>query len=452
MSRRAAEVCACLTAAVLAGCAGGTPSARALPLAGRAAPLTSPIGHVVIVIQENRSVDNLFQFLPGANTAAVGFDSKGLAVQLQPESLTAPYDMDHTHDPSWVTEYNHGGMNGFDLAACIPNSGHKCPTDPAYAYVPQSEVQAYYAMAENYTFADNTFQSNQGPSFPAHQYLLSGTSTVADGSLLRAAENPLTSKGTSTGGCESPPGSLVNLIDPQGRDGGAGRVAFPCFVRRSLISDLDEAGLSWAYYRANGGAGIWNGVDALRPIWKNQTEYNADVIYPSSRFLTDVGNHKLAAVTWITPTALASDHPAINNGSGPSWVASVVNAIGESPFVNSTVIFVIWDDWGGLYDHVKPPIYNSYELGFRVPLVVISPYAKRGYVSHVRHEFGSILKFTEEVFGLPSLGTTDERSDDLSDCFDFNAPPRRFRPIPAKYSATYFLHRPISNESPDDDR
>jgi phospholipase C len=128
-----------------------------------------------------------------------------------------------------------------------------------------------------------------------------------------------------------------------------------------------------------------------------------------------------------------------------------VNEIGESKYWNDTAIFVTWDDWGGWFDPVSPKVRNSYELGFRVPLIVISPYAKRHYVSHVQHEFGSILKFTEETFGLPSLGTTDKLSDDLSDCFDFSQAPIKFQPISAPLKPGYFLKQPISNESPDDD-
>jgi phospholipase C len=150
----------------------------------------------------------------------------------------------------------------------------------------------------------------------------------------------------------------------------------------------------------------------------------------------------LSNVTWITPTAQASDHPMITDGSGPDWVASVVNAVGESQFWDNTAIFVVWDDWGGWYDHVTPPNYSSYDLGFRVPMLVISPYANNGYVSHVQHEFGSILKFSEEQLGLPSMGTTDERADDLSDCFNFDQSPTPFVAIPTTRGKTYFLaHR-----------
>jgi phospholipase C len=139
------------------------------------------------------------------------------------------------------------------------------------------------------------------------------------------------------------------------------------------------------------------------------------------------------------------------DGTGPDWIASIVNAIGESSYWSSTAIFITWDDWGGWYDHVSPTIYNSYELGMRVPLIVVSPYAKAHYVSHVPYEFGSILKFAENVFGLPSLGTTDVRANDLSDCFEFSRAPRRFHHIHAQHSAQYFLRQPISNEPPDND-
>jgi phospholipase C len=141
----------------------------------------------------------------------------------------------------------------------------------------------------------------------------------------------------------------------------------------------------------------------------------------------------------------------VTDGSGPSWVAAVVNEIGKSRYWKDTAIFVTWDDWGGWYDPVAPPLYNSYELGFRVPLLVISAYAKPHHISTKQHEFGSILKFTEEVFNLPSLDTTDARADDLSDCFDFKQKPRKFQQIPAALNADYFLRQPSSSQSPDSD-
>jgi len=313
--------------------------------------------------------------------------------------------------------------------------------------VPHTEIAPYFTMATQYAFADRMFSTQQGPSFPAHQYILSGTSTISEGSTLRASENPLTSKGKYTGGCDSPSGSLVVLIDPYGNEN---QQMYPCFDRPALTDLLDAKSLSWHYYQYHGKSGIWNAPDAISHI-RHSAEYKTDVTWPPSRVLTDIGKGRLADVVWVTPTGKESDHAGVTNGTGPAWVASVVNAIGQSQYWDSTVIFVTWDDWGGWYDHVKPPEYNSYELGFRVPLIAISPYAKQGYVSHKQHEFGSILKFTEEAFDLGSLNTTDVRSDNLSDCFNFAQHPRSFSPIPTHVGPSYFLKQPMSTENPDDD-
>jgi phospholipase C len=432
---------------LLAGCAQSLPTnlpssmqlAPAPSPAGAARRVThasSPISHIVIIVQENRTVDNLFQSLPGANTQSYGRTLQGRTVHLQPEALTAPYDLSHVH-ADWVTDYNNGGMNGFEDDRCKGS----CPNYASYAYVPQDEVQPYYSLAETYTFADNMFATDEGPSFPSHQYLVSGTSAVSETSTDKAADNPEDPAGDLVGGCDSPQGTLVGVIDPEGREP-ASLKTFPCFQREALMNEMDTAGVSWKYYQATPGAGLFNAVDAIYSIWSNQYEMAEKVITPPSQVLTDIANGQLADVVWVTPTQADSDHPKVNDGSGPSWVSSIVNAVGGSPYWTNTAILILWDDWGGFYDHVSPTIYNSYELGFRVPLIVVSPYAKQNYISHVQHEFGSILKFTEETFGLPSLGTTDERADDLSDCFNFSQRPRVFKRIRAKYPASYFYHLP----------
>jgi phospholipase C len=168
--------------------------------------------------------------------------------------------------------------------------------------------------------------------------------------------------------------------------------------------------------------------------------------------LTDIANRQLPEVSWVIPSGANSDHASINEGAGPSWVAAIVNAIGNSPYWDNTVIFITWDDWGGWYDHVPPPqIINSYEYGFRVPLIVVSRYAKPGYISHTTHDFGSILKFVEETFNLPSLGYADARADDLSDCFNFSQKPLRFQTIAAPLNAEHFLNDRRPPTDPDND-
>ncbi len=363
--------------------------------------------------------------------------------------LTATYDLGHTH-PSFLTEYANGALDGWNNDAVHCTKGCPPPGLGAYGYVPQSEVAPYWTLASEYVLADNMFQTNEGPSFPAHQYIISGTSTSANGSKLRASENPTDKRqhtGQDKGGCDSPPGTIVALINDKGDEN---QTMFPCFERLSIFDLADNARVSWKYYQAYGGSGLWNAVDAIKQIWQ-KPEFRTNVVWPPSQVLTDIANGNLAEISFVTPTALASDHALRTNGSGPSWVASVVNAIGSSQYWNNTVIFVTWDDWGGWFDHVSPNQYNSYELGFRVPLLVISPYAKRGYVSHVAHEFGSILKFTEETFGLGSLGTTDVRADNLSDCFNFNQSRRKYSVVRAQYSADYFERQPADPRSPDDD-
>ncbi len=431
-----------VAAALLVAC-GNANGSPALPkdasAVARAGLPSSPIAHVVVIIQENRTVDNLFQFLPGANTAKYGLDLQGQKVPLKPEPLTARYNPGHRHS-DWLADYNSGAMNGWNNERC---SGH-CPVNPAYGYVPQIEVEPYYEMAETYTFGDEMFQSTQGPSFPAHQYLVSGTSTNFDDSRWRVAEDT----GENQGGCDSFSNSKAKMINAAGREGNA---VFPCFDRASIFTLLDTAQVSWHFYQVRKTAGPWNAVDALKPIWENKSEYSSRVTSPSSQVLTDIAQGTLANVVFVIPTAAESDHGGDNDGTGPSWVASIVNAIGSSSYWNGTAILVVWDDWGGWYDHVTPTIYNSYELGMRVPLLVVSPYAKTHYVSHVQYEFGSILRFVEETFNLGSLGTTDARANDLADCFNFGSAPRKFSRIRAAHSASYFLHQPESDRGPDDE-
>ena len=215
--------------------------------------------------------------------------SSNQQVLLQPEPLAAPYDLNHAHE-SWLTEWRNGQMNGFNFVYEICNSGAQCPPQSvaAYGYVPQSDVQPYYTMAETYTFADEMFQTNQGPSFPAHQYLVSGTSTISDGSRLRVAENPEDPDGKHAGGCDAPPGTFVTLIDRAGRET---KTAFPCFKRVSLMGEMHKARVSWHYYQAAAGAGLWRAVDAIEPIWK-RPYYTTHVTYPSSKVLTDISHRK----------------------------------------------------------------------------------------------------------------------------------------------------------------
>jgi len=411
--------------------------------------LHARIKHVVIVIQENRSVDNLFNGFPGADTVQIGERRIG-PVNLMPVDLAYPADVDHQHR-AWLTEYDRGRMDGFADVATSPKQRDEFP----YAYVPESQVEPYWTMAKRYTFADRMFQSNTGPSFPAHLYLIAGQAEFA-------ASNPDQLETTRFAwGCDSPKTARVAFIAADGSESDPG--VFPCYNFQTLADVANANGVTWRYYAPaiDHLGNIWSAFDAIghirySPRWRN-------VVSPETRILDDAQSADLPSIVWVAPSMQNSDHPlprsftkedvGIKVGAqyGPEWVASIVNAIGRSPFRDSTVVLVVWDDWGGWYDHVVPPQLDRMGLGPRVPFIVISPWAKRHYVSHVQHEFGSILKFVETTFDLPSLGTTDARADDLIDCFDFSQTVDAFRPIPSLREAAFFEDPGSPDLPPDDD-
>jgi phospholipase C len=411
------------------------------------------IQHVIIIMQENRSPDNLFHGLPNADIANSGLDHKGNKVTLLPQSLANNYDLGHSHN-SFVVMYDNGKMDGADkiqqfcdpispTALCV-NAG----AYPQYKYVNPSDVTSYFQLAEQYGFGDRMFQTNQGQTYPAHQFILAGTSAPTANSNLYVAESPEGNSfpGVHTG-CAAQPIQTVALINPQGQEK---QKIYPCFEHATLPDLLDAKGISWRYYTPTAG-GLGTGPNSIRhlrfgPDWKE------DVIPDQTQVLRDIAQGRLAGVSWVIPTRISSDHPGTSDGSGPAWVTSIVNAVGNSSYWSSTAIFIIWDDWGGWYDHVAPTIYDQYTYGFRVPLIVVSPYiVSPGYVSHVKHDFGSILKFTEDVFGLPSLGYADSRADNLSDFFNFSNQGTAFHPIPARYDQNYFLNDKRKPMDPDDD-
>jgi len=430
--------------------------------------------HVVIIFQENRTPDNFFHdpvlIAAGADIASSGMNSSGQNIPLTPTPLGINYDLDHSH-AGFVAMYDGGKMDGADKVTIGCYVTTNCPRSNAqFMYVQASDVAPYFQLAEQYTFGDRMFQTNQGPSFPAHQFILSGTSAPTATSNLFVAENP-----RGNAGCAAPSTSFVKLIDAQGSESSW---MYPCFEHPTLTDRLDQRGLSWRYYTPDDGSyysSIWAAPNAIQHMcgpnapppnatacvgsdWVNNViPYTAQNPAP---ILTDIMNNQLPAVSWVIPRAENSDHAGHSEFTGgPSWVASIVNAIGRSTYWSNTAIIITWDDWGGWYDHVPPPKLiadgeswgSGYVYGFRVPLIVVSPYAKPAYISHVNHDFGSILNFTEQVFGLPALGYADTRADNLSDCFNFNQTPLQFQTIEAPLTAQHFLNDRTPPMGPDDE-
>ena len=436
-----------IAAVSLASCgAGGTSappgSSGVVPFAGNVAPAKAggKIQHVVIVIQENRSFDGMFQGYPGADTVSSGLNSQGQTIPLQPVSLQTQYEIDHSAAAFIQACDGTGSIPGTDCR----NDGFDQefasggPKNPQYVYVPHHESKPYFDMAKQFVLADNMFTSQLDESYTAHQYLIAAE-----------ADHAVDIPDLAYWGCD---GGHNDQVRTWNANRTYGPVERPCYDKRTLADELDESGLSWRFYTSEvkSTSGVWSGFQAIKHI-RYGPDWATDVVTPQKQFLSDVAGGFLANVTWITPECKNSDHPNCAGKGGPSWVASIVNAIGESPFWDSTAIFVLWDDWGGFYDHVPPPYADYDGLGFRVPLIVISAYAKEHYVSHVQYETASVLRFTEDQFGLRPLAASDRRAaSPAKDCFKFNHPPRAFVPIQAPLSKEHFMHQPDDLRAPDE--
>jgi len=379
-------------------------------------PPRRTIRHIVWVMQENRSFDNLFQGYPGADTRSSGEDSHGRTIRLQARSFASGYDIDHSSVAYFAACNGTGSipgtncrMNGFDDETV--NCSAECPTHPQYAYVPHSETKLYFEMAHRYVLGDRMFASHLDASYISHQYMIAGQAN-------HAVDFP-----TGAWGCTGGSNTITTLTALRGN----GPSIPTCQNYQTLGDELDAAGRSWRLY-SDKRTSEWIAYRSIRHI-RFGPDWRKDIVGSSVQFIADVNHGQLADMTWVTPACIHSDHAVCESTSGPEWVADVVNALGQSPFWDTTAIFVMWDEWGGWYDHVRPPYADFDGLGFRVPLLVISPYAKRGYVSHVQYEHGSLLRFIEDCFGLPRLAASDSRANSPTDAFDFSQPPRRFVPF-----------------------
>jgi phospholipase C len=416
--------------------------------------MASKIQHVVIIMQENRSFNNLFMSFPGATTSTYGYDTNNKKIELQPLGLAAPYNVQHDAEGFFAACNGTGKipgtncrMNGFNketTGPCIKGGAAHARgrlKHPQYAYVPRKDIQPYWDMASQYVLADQMYSSAlDSASFTSHQYIIAAQAE-------KTVNTPITQWG-----CGGEPGDTVDRIGPD-RQVPYGSAIRPCFNDDSIGQEADAAGVSWAFYAdvVGGSGGIWSAYQANKTVY-NGPDWENDVISPNTRFFGDVSNGNLRQINWIVPAAQNSDHPGFCTKTGPMWVAAIVNAIGQSQYWNSTAIFILWDEYGGLYDP-EPPAYVDYDgLGMRIPLLIVSPYAKQGYVSHVHYEHGSILKFVEDLFGLPRLAASDKRAKSPEkDAFDFKQPPRTFQVIPSALDKQYFMRQPPDLRPPDDD-
>ncbi len=459
--KRSLWLAALALAAVAAACGGGSGSSSGgfVPGGNQGSPpptapphqLRDHIKHVVIVVQENRSFDNLFHAFPGAASTDYGYMHDGTKVKLTPMSLHGP-DISHVWTDA-ISDWDNGKMDRFDLNPLGPNR----PAGAyAYQYVDPKYIQPYWQMAKQYVLFDHMFPTMFGGSFTAHLDLIASTTNLQGG--LAEVDAPT----ATPWGCDAPGGTHTSTLDESRHENGGGG-PFPCFTQFATLAALmDPAHVTWAYYAPKVGGGdiggrVWSEFDAIDAV-RHGHDWSRNVISPQTQFLTDAAAGRLPDVSWVIPDGADSDHSGLGRDTGPSWVSAVVDAVGESPAWNTTAVVVLWDDWGGWYDNVVPPQLDYRGLGERVPCIVISAYARRGQVSHTVYEFGSIVKFVEEVFELPSLsslglgtGYTDDRAYSITDAFDFKQKPRAFQPFASKYSRAYFLTRKPSLQAPDDE-
>ncbi|MGB8648913.1 MAG: alkaline phosphatase family protein [Anaerolineae bacterium] len=364
-----------------------------------AAVAASPIQHIVIIIKENRTFDNYFGTFPGANGAST---FKSASNQIRP--------LNHEPDPlsagighRWLharKAWNNGQMNRF---AWIPGAIQN-GVDVSDSQFYESDIPNYWAYARTFALTDNLFSTIMANSFPNHFFFIAPVDNDVD-------DNPAISDPTYLyrWGCDSPKGTTV---EERHANGTLSNV-FPCFHIKTIAPVLDQYNISWKYYAPpqDQPGYQWSIYNAIYEV-RETAEWQKHVVAPSA-FDADVASGNLPAVSWLVPDSFSSEHPPHSACNGENWTVSKINAIMNNPALwATTAIILTWDDFGGFYDHVVPPIgpNKRIEYGFRVPGIIISPYARPGYVDHTFYSFPSILKYIETNYGLPAVGVLDSQA------------------------------------------
>lgn len=367
----------------------------------------SPIKHIVIIVRENHSFDNLFGRFPGADgTRFAHVGSRVVPLNITPDKLSE--DLGHGGNSAIIADDN-GKLDGFSHILNSIQNGE----DVADSQYEASEVPIYWDYARRFSLADHFFSTVMASSFPNHLVTIAGQS-------MGTLDNPyMVSHSFRSWGCDAVAATFVYTYP-----GGRARKSRPCFNSMTIADEANAAHVSWKYYAPPPGdfGYIWSTYDAIRHIrYSNQWKSN---VPPTRQFGLDVRHGHLPAISWLTSDLAYSDHPPASICEGQNFVAGQVNAIMQSRYWKSTAIIVTWDDFGGFYDHVVPP-RTSYTLGFRVPTIVISPYARTHVVDHTQYDFRSILKFAEENFDLPQLANFDRGVNSIAGMLNFHQKPLR---------------------------
>jgi phospholipase C len=413
-----------MTAMAVLGGAGSVAHAKPAQAAGPAG--MQKIQHIIWIIQENRTFDNYFGTYSGADGFLPDTCSPVLPGSkrcIKPFHLHLPMpacDLNHGWDAAHAA-FDHGAMDGFVWAEGTPYT---------MAYLDGRDIPNYWDYARHFTLADRFFSSLNGPSLPNHVYTVAATS----GGLTEnvCAQNNVLER-------------LKEVMDdPDG------------FSFAAIINRISSQGISWKYYVEQTGQapfksdgchikdpkpkqfGLWNPLPGFKSIRDNPRLMSR--LVSQSQYFQDLEQGTLPQISWLIPDFQDSEHPPEPVPQGMWYVTRLINALMKSKYWANSVVFLTWDDYGGFFDHVPPPEVDAFGYGPRVPLLVISPYAKPGYVTSELGGFSSILKFMEERFKLQHLTKRDDYASDMSDAFDFNQNPNPplIIPVPANLPPSHY--------------
>jgi len=401
-------------------CVAGLLAALPQAASAQASPPIRKIGHVIWIIQENRSFDNYFgtylgadgipprtclPVLPGSSNCVKPFH--------MPEGQPA-YDLAHEWEIVHAA-YDNGKMDGFVWAE---------GTNFTMGYYDGRDIPNYWNYARHFTLCDRFFSSQMGLSLPNHVYTVAGQSggLIVNVPNLEALEDTM----------DDPDGfSFASVAELMSKN----QVSWKYYVESQPLPQgvpmrLSETGLRLAFPEPRQFS-LWNPLPGFKKIRDDPAEMAH--LTDLKNYFRDLEQGTLPEVSWIIPDYQDSEHPIASPTNGMWYVTRLINALMESKYWRDSVIFLTWDDYGGFYDHVPPPEIDAYGLGPRVPMLVISPFARPNYVSHYTYEFSSVLKFIEERWGLHHLTARDHWANDMLDCFDFRQQPNQavIIPIPA---------------------
>ncbi len=412
------------------------------PASGVITPGKNPIKHVIFLVKENHTFDNYFGRYPGADGVTRGKTLKcdqgyasGPTVPLTPAPYIYPHDLGHAFAPG-LTAINGGKMDGFN---CVTYGDDLT----GYTQYSRKTLPAYWALADRFVLADHFFTSMYGPTFPEHLYTVAAQS-------YGIVDNKTTAN-TPGNYCDDPTEhtrrfpledlskqDTKNIMDLEDHflDDPANPfkiyaywVDTPTCINIKVLPDqLEKTGISWKYYAL---PDQWmNALQAIKHVrfgsmWNN--------VQDPSTILTDLQRNDLPAVSWlIPPEGNPNEHPGggVNICEGENWTVEYLNALFASKAWRSTAVVIVWDDFGGFYDHVVPPHYDVMGLGPRTPALIISPYTVAGdnpdggSIDPTVYEFSSVLRFIEDLHGLKPMTDRDAQASPLAGAFDFTQPPR----------------------------